>query len=336
MYITEINKNKVLKMAGKNTFRFVHEAAGIDFEKPVIYLYGEGPFTLRKIWENLPHLNYDYKVLIIFRRQWKSGLSIVKLLGRDDFTIEVKSRTYFDYKTIPDTICRKSDFNEARKENCVHFYVIAQRNDYTQPEKGRDNSGYGRKAIKDNTRYYIENIAECYENTAMARKYPYRLSLIEEGGTGKKFDWNIYENIPHRYGEKIPVSDIFDKSGYYVCARRAELKRRAENLRAERAKSEYLRTDISHYIPELKAAAEEAKKSFANDVLTASCADEFDELYNKVRTIKNIYWDIERFEKYEKEKCFASVNAAIEYYNKIMQKIGSMNQQEEPAHLTSA
>ena len=184
-----------------------------------------------------------------------------------------------------------SDFNEARKEKCIHFYVVAQRKDYTQPEKERDNSGYGRKTIKDNTRYYIENIAECYE-AAMKSKYPYRLSLIEEGGTGKKFDWNIYENIPYRYGEKIPVSDIFDKSGYYVCARRAELKRRAENLRAERAKSEYLRTDISHYIPELKAAAEEAKKSFANDVLTASSADEFDKLYIKAMAMKNICWDI--------------------------------------------
>lgn len=327
--ITNTNKTNVLKTVGKNTFRFIRETAGIDFEKPVIIRQGRGPFTLRKVCETIPGFNCNYTIMVIIDHYIR-GWHVVKLTKSGlDFVTELKSATYFDFHTIPDTFYRKSDFEKLRKDD-REFFVIAQLADYNLPLKQRKPYSYGRKPIDENKRYIIESKSYSLIVTG-GEKYLHRLSLIEEGGTGKKFDWNIYENVPYRYGQKFELSELFDKSGYCVYKRRAELKAKAAKIRAERAKKEYMQTDTARYIPELKAALEEAKAFVSKEVLEISNYDAARDMQEKMRSIAFVYHDITHFEVNEREKNYPSVNAVKAEFEKIMGKIKELKAEKTPA-----
>lgn len=317
--IMNTNRNNVLKTVGKNTFRFIREVAGIDFEKPVIIRQGRGPFTLRKVCETIPGFNCNYTIMVIIDHYIR-GWHVVKLTKSGlDFVTELKSATYFDFHTIPDTFYRKSDFEKLRKDD-RQFFVIAQLADYNLPLKQREPYSYGRKPIEENKRYIIESKSYSLLVTG-GEKYLHRLSLIEEGGTGKKFDWNIYENVPYRYGQKFELSELFDKSGYCVYKRRAELKAKAAKIRAEREKNEYLNTNTDHYLPELKAAAKNLNEQLSRDAETGCNYNALDALITKAYDIRRIYLKVELFEKKATEKGFSSIKQIKDEFDRIMKEI---------------
>lgn len=323
----------VLTAAGKNTFRYIREIAGIDFTRPVIINQIDGKFTINQIWKTLPHVNYDYSVCVILSRNmetkypdsWMNRYYIVKLTyggTANDFVTEIRSETYFDSHTKPDDIYRKTDFNDIRKTETVKAFVIAQKKEYNVPIKIRKKYGSENYKIKENERYTaIKPSYTYYGHEPCYTKIITRFDLKERDGNRQK---PHYANVPFIPGnsEYGNIETFFDKSGYYVQGKRDSLKRRAKALRDERAKALYLETDTSNKATDAKIAVTKAKTyiigllAATNDYKTVSKIAhilDFD--------FKWIVFDLELFEKRTANKEYSSIESSEKAYNNIMQKI---------------
>lgn len=312
-----VTKKEILKEAGKNTLKFLHDGVGFDYEKPIIMSKIDGNFTLKKVWSIIPHINYDYKLVVLIRNTHtfnKNRFHAIIAKSEESFEIEIKT-TYYDWQTRPDTFFRKSDFNNLRKKNDTETYIIAQKKEYLlQPVK----YVYTVRTLKDNVRYSIHNKSYTYyaENKG---KYLSYMELVETGKQGKsiQFDCPVI-----RQGDKniITVSSLLDASGYYVFNRRQELKRRANALRAEREKAAYMVTDETERINQAKSYAADAKRHI---IETLEKAETYDTVYSVHRNVYELAWlyrDIEQFAEYAGNKKYNSKEHADKNFNRIVEQ----------------
>lgn len=298
----------LLKAAGKNAFKYLHENFGFDFKKPFILERGNTSFTINKVWSVIPHVNYDYTVCVIV-----SGYTpyyyCVQILS-NDFNIELPNKNAFEWKTRPETYYRKADFNRDRKQT-LDYFIIAQKKEYCLPiVKTR----YGNYTFLENVRY-----------TNVVKNGTYGITF-NEPNQGKKTYFSVGNYI---YGKSDDIRNNpvhwFDKSGYLTYYKREELKRKAKKIREERQKAKYLETDNTNKITEVKAAAEQAKQ-FIIDKLSSA------KIYEEIKNISHvldwsfswIMFDVELFEQRTNNKEYSSIEESENAYNSIINKINKM------------
>ena len=291
--ITIVSRKEILDKVGKNTFRFLHETDGYNFTKPVILNKFSGSFTLKKLWSIIPHKNYDYNVCVLFnipcgRYDREKEYHVVRICGENEFDIELKANTYFNWTTVPNTFYRKADFTELRKRNNIETYLIAQRKDYQTTITEKEPYSVG--TLDDNVRYFFDKEQYAYTSN-MEKKYISELHLRDTTGKGKK----IVYRVPQYYRKDLTFYDILDNSGYYVYNRRAELKRRAAALRAEREKAAYNEYDTTGMIEKAVNAAEKTKSAIIKKIQAAADCDSMYALHRKLYDIAWLYYDIESF-----------------------------------------
>lgn len=295
----------LLKAAGKNTFKYLHENFGFDFEKPFILEEGTNNFTINKVWSIIPHCNYDYTVAVIV-----SGYTpyyyCVQILS-NDFNIELPNKNALEWKTRPETYYRKADFNNDRKKT-LDYFIIAQKKEYCLPiiEKR-----YGNYTFLENVRY-----------TNVVKHSTYGITF-NEPKQGKETYFSVGNYI---YGKSDDIRNNpvhwFDKSGYLTYYKREELKRKAKKIREERQKAKYLETDNTSYIAKVKYEFNKLKTyaigliAAANSYETLNCISRYFDL-----KITWILFDIELFEKRTNNKEYSSIESSIAAYNNIMAKI---------------
>ena len=147
----------------------------------------------------------------------------------------------------------KGDFDEYRRDPC-EVYIILQ-NDEHKTKKGeytKANAATRYKLI-DTEKYYgdvsawIMQDRNSGEKTRISRCYWY-------SGDKKRSE---------------QLSDVLDKSGYYIRDRRENLKKRAAALRAERAKTSYSHQDTAADVAEIENAATETRLYIADALRNA-------------------------------------------------------------------
>ena len=304
----------VLNAAGKNTFRFINFTLGIDFQKPVIIYHGSGNFTIKKLWDLLPHKNHDYNVAVIVPSRYAYNGHKIATINESGFDITgfYEISIYFDNKkTIPDTYNRKSDFEQDRK-NASHYYMIAQCKEYAIPVKKREDCF--RYTFNEYDRYIILNDEYNSSNSMYFRDIQKQ---------GKKQYYSTGSNYYHEKDSEYRPVNWFDRSGYFVRNRRETLKNKARALHCEREKTKYLDSDIGY--SQSKAIREQVVNLKAAIIKKL----ENETSYEKTKPITGLlYWDFEGilydtelFIKRTAGKEYSSITSSTKAYTSIMEKI---------------
>lgn len=297
-------------------FRQLHKLYGFDFESNFIYYEHTGNFTANAIIKNASNqagaqLNTtNYKMVLLV----KPFLIWGKQNANTWYLVNIEK----DNKPCADVgnICSKSgiydgldyfftlqDFNNERKDKKVKAVLIAQRAELLKPEKVN--------YIEYGERYVVTDV-----HTASYKGEIYISSAAIKDENGKKTALRRYERDIKTF------DDIIDKSGYIVLERRKDLKRRAEALRAERKKNEFLAADLSKYLYDAEKRMNDVKSVISDYMLKAQTSGDIAKInFYKLERVFSLY---ERLTAGLQGKTFASINSVENVYNSICEYIDSI------------
>lgn len=308
------NIMKKLLKAELNAARMLHNAFDIDFEKNFNIYYLKGNYTINKIYNTIDQGVKNETIIILTRNKnnYNKDFHLVTIKNGAvniehkiyQYTRNIKKRVNIDY------FFRKSDFETMRKAAETETYIIIQREELKTPAKKND--------LDFNARY--KNISK-YSNTmgnGRGNSWIYRLFLKHLENNAPEIEYNInYYNIKSKN-----INDFIDKSGYLLERRRSELKRKAANLKAEREKAEYLKTENSAQIKELENIFKETKKRIIFDL---EKSNDYKITQNIGRLLYfdfcRIEQDIKRFTEKTNSKDFASIEKSNEFYNNLKKRL---------------
>jgi len=127
------------------------------------------------------------------------------------------------------------------------------------------------------------------------------------------------------YGRNYSDRYTLDKSGYIVDIRKENLKRRADDLRKERAKNAYLLTDNTAKVEELRRKISIRKAEIVNDLISATDAKSVKDVASKLDW-GGLYSVMSLFEDYERltnTRGYSSIESSERAYNTILEKLGA-------------
>lgn len=127
------------------------------------------------------------------------------------------------------------------------------------------------------------------------------------------------------YGRNCSDRHTLDKSGYIVDIRKENLKRRADDLRKERAKNAYLLTDNTAKVEELRKKIAVRKAEIVNDLISATDAKSIKNVASKLDW-GGLYSVMSLFEDYERltnTRGYSSIESSERAYNTILEKLGA-------------
>ena len=297
-------------------FRQLHKLYGFDFKSDFIYYEHTGNFTVNSLLKNAGNeagaqLNpIDYKMVLLvkpflkYREENTNTWYLVDIDGYNKPSVDVgniysKSGIYdgLDY------FFTLSDFNNERKDKKVKAVLMAQKGTLLKPEKVN--------FIDYGERYAVADVS-----TISYKDGKYISSVTVKDGNGRK-------TVLKQYGRDIKtVDDLIDKSGYIVNERRAELKRRAEAIRAEREKADFLKADLSKYLYDAKNRMNDVKSVISDYMLKAQISGDIAKInFYKLERVFNLY---ERLTAGIQGKTFASINSVERIYNDMCEDIDSI------------
>lgn len=320
---TSTTINTILK-TDKNALRALAGVFGFDFEADFIAAELDVPFTVNKINKFLAGAGVDVwesctVALVQSPVRWRADALYVAKINYSDFDINFRiiDSGLYNVRGL-DEYSRRGDFNEDRKQEGGRVYIISQNKKLLKmPYKCREPFD-----INSETRYILKDASELWAwDPVQKRSYKKRgVSTLEL-------------TLPNaRRARKVNaaadnISEVFDKSGYFIKPKRDTLKRRAAALRAERQKAEADAADHSAALAEISAKIEDLKKAAADAILTAKNKN-----FNK---ITNILWRYDGLEGVVKnyvdfetacnEKKFSSIENYTRDYNEIKNRINSVN-----------
>lgn len=297
-------------------FRQLHKLYSFDFESDFIYYEHTGNFTVNSLLKNAGNeagaqLNTaDYEMVLLVKPFLKWGKKntntwyLVDIKENNKPSVDVGNiyRKSGIYDSL-DCFFTLQDFNNKRKDKKVKAVLIAQKRELLKPEKV--------KYIDYGERYSVTDV-----RMASYKGGKFISSASIKDGNGKK-------TVLYRYGRDIEtVDDLIDKSGYIINERRKDLKRRAEALRAERKKNEFLAADLSKYLYDADKQMNDIKSVISGYMLKAQTSGDIAKInFYKLETVFNLY---ERLTAGIQGKTFASINSVERIYNDMCEDIGSI------------
>ena len=315
---TNANKRELLNI-NIRSLRVLHDVFGFDFCKPYSILKITGNYTVNQINKAAESAGYvDSKIVVLTcttgHDYYGERLKVVEIMG-SDFNIKFRKRIpyFLDKKNRPlDDFYAKTQFNDIRKlENAIAFVVVQRVNDLKYKAESRNNS------IDFSERYSVVDVRRCTDGKGA--HWISSIEIIQRDGDGKK---RVYSagNRPDT------TENIIDKSGYIVNERRAELKRKADALRAERAKAAYNETDNTEKINELRTLISARKREIIAMLTKAKTATEINKAQNLLgySGLYGIVSDYERFVENTKNKAYSSIEASDKAYMRIRNKLDKM------------
>lgn len=310
-----------------NAGRYLHNAFGIDFYKPFNMYYLKGNYTINKIY-NIIHNDTKTETLggtiILLTKNPDSYNKDLHIVTIKNGNINIEHKVYKHTGNIKkrvniDYYFRKSDFETTRKNNTTETFIIYQQKEYRTEQK--------ENKINYNERYKTIDKCSCKMGDGRGNTWLYRLFLKSLENNTPEFEYEIdYYNF-----KTNNINEIIDKSGYLLCQHRADLKRKAQTLKAERQKAEYNKTDNTEKIKELETIIKETK----NDII--KCLSESNNHKTTSKIGRLIYFDFsyieqdfeifkdktinKKFESIEKsDNCFNSIKNKIDEINKKMKE----------------
>ena len=302
----------------------LHNAFGFDFNKPFKAAYFESNFTIASARKVLDIPFDDFIIIIRNPANYCRGdrFSVVKAIGDGFDLISGRELGYFrNYKQSLDDYFRKSDFNEDRKSKAARVYLFYQAPEYRRRAKARAIDYFGRYIVKDTIKGHYNGI-----------EYASQVELMPLDDNGHRFTW-------HPCGERtICTSDMktlencIDKSGYILTARRQDYKRRAAELRRERQRAAYLKTDDTAKVNELGNMIAATKAAVIVELEKAATPGEFDKVGEKINGWHGLKWIVYNFENYKAKTAareYASIKDAITAYNRIAYELEALTKEGE-------
>lgn len=308
--LTNLQQTKTDLMKG------LHLVYGFNFEQPYRVAKVCGSTTVRALEKSVCADKNDKVVALVKDGQCYKAVVLTPYASQG-FDIE-KPRAIHCARGISwwkafDTYCFKRSFSDARANCDAEIIVVAQDVkfffNHTDTEK------------------YASRVANRTNSASKSVDVRYKLIEVEEHtyGTDLVFtsDGNHIHYATARPKDNETVTDVLDKSGYYVRAYREALKKRANERRAEIKRAEVQRTDFSSKITTLREVIKARRELLANELHNATTAKDLEAVRDSLSFwggLLDIVRDFEEFEQNAKDKSFASVEASEALYNRILKK----------------
>lgn len=310
---TTQNAVKEILTANRKALQFLNGAYGFDLQKPFTAIKHTGKFTVKVIEDLLkPEQLKNPKIILMMAmpsRYHESGIELkpVELAG-GRFETEQPRRgyNYFVWRwRMNNYYYRKSDFEFDRKNAAAPVYIFAQSAEHLLPVRGDEPHDYKERF----------NFVD-YKEYGGADGYIYGLMLKERDRNGDKFEFHV-----ERWHKKTKdPRELIDKSGYLLINRREELRRRADQLRKDRKKAEFVAVDYSARLAEVAERVEAAKKELAAAVLNVQTEEDARKVERASGALWYIYLDFEYLKRRINGKEYASTEKAENAFAEIGEK----------------
>lgn len=245
-------------------------------------------------------------------------------------TLQTGDRFYIDYSgaTIPyyiggkhttvDDYHSRGTFENLRKNNTRSFVICQKRADLAT-----DNP----HPVNLESRFKIEKINKYgYQNSSAS--YIGDVETRRTDDNGSRYTYNQRGMVIYRGRDEYQnINELFDKSGYIVNRKRAELKRAAAARRAEKASAAFKATDNRETIKALRTAAEAKKAEYIKRLTEATTGDEISKAAEGLRSyngLGGIIKDIENVEARDAAKDYPSINSFNNDIERINKKLNDL------------
>lgn len=332
MYNPEIMKALEAAPKGRYTARALHDAFGIDYNRPFFARSIAGRFTVNQILKAIDAAGIDpskaVNIVLIrdasrpnsYRGEWHAVT--ISAAGRVD--IEHRDKYYSAPTTRKesgfDWFCRKADFEDLRKSSDAAAVIISQQIEHlhkTAPVE-IDRAGAVERYKLIDVHFALESIG--------GRRYVHDITIQSRSNAGTRHNIESHGRIIYA-GAEYPAdpSEIIDKSGYFVKDRRKDLQRRARALKAEREKAAYIQTDDRERVKELERLLSVKQLEASRAIMAAETYEEMKAAGKLIDDYKTgLIWSFYALERYKQntaEKKYSSIDAATRAYNEIRARL---------------
>ena len=303
-----LNNKKELLNIEVNTFRVLHNLYQFDFEKEHKAIKHAGKFTINSLVKTYDLNLIDDKIVLLVGNVsgWENYLHLVELGYNNLIEIETKPHRSGIYNCKITDFISKKYFEEARKNENIVVWIIAQNVNLLSDKK--------QFVFVNNHRFKLLDTGYKTYNPTAKQSYYSKIKL---------FDTVNNKSIEYRPETKTDnINLIIDKSGYLIETERNKLYFKAKRLKSERLKNEFVTTDYSDQLNELSLISGKLKTKLIdvlyNNVFNFELLKNYNDLVFK---IKYLQLDIERCNTKLLNKSYSSIAAADVEFNAIVNKV---------------
>lgn len=299
--IKTITKKEFLKRTGAKSCQTLADVFGFDFMQSCTIAEGKGPYTLKQIKDALQLNNNTLTVILNKRantyndRPEYRGVRVANDFSGFDIDFKFyraeEKRRNRDFKEY----YRKRDFEDERKEWGV-FYVISQ--DRTAIRQTRptwnikpNQTPFDRYKVLNKTVVYF---CKDWHGPSWVRRFDY---LDNANGTRRSISPCTFTDPKIKEGERQPLGDVVDASGYILTNYHHALKERADRYKMQKRKQEAENLDTTKQINELKKQFEALKSELCDKIKNAQTAEQMEKVQNIIRHLYNFIYYIEWHKK---------------------------------------
>ena len=302
---------KKLLSVDRHAMQCLHITLGFDFNKPFDVWEVSGRFTVKQIEKEAAKRGYNGAVIAVCVRDlngWNKDFSLVSI---SNGTISIDHKCpYFSSWGRLDTFCTKVSFEDMRKSDSAEAVVFVQdRSDVKKPVE---------KPVDFSERFKLECVNTCTDGRGA--HWISRLKLVQTTNNGKNVEYGGPWYIDGTRDKPQNVNEVIDGSGYLLRERRAELKRKAAKLRADREKAAYDASNNEKELAELRSMIASRKEIIVAQLQAASTYEDFRAVEKALAHwggLTGIVSDFERFERKTINKEFNSISASNSAYHAI-------------------
>lgn len=301
---------KALLHENPKALQFLHRVSGFDFTQPFYTIRGEGRFTYNQIEKQIDTYTRESLNIAMFIRSknnYLSKLYYVPIILARFAPVLPRGTPLWDYNLNDFNTIRS--FEETRKDETDHYYVVFQATQYRKPCK--------EKPFDYNARY---EVLKTYPGSINGTYYIYDLDVIDKGTMPryvsiipKKF---LYPRELEAAGTNI--HNYIDKSGYYVSHFRHELHERLRTFKANNAHQAVLQTDFTPTLYELDAKLKSAQKLVASYASRATTYEDYTNLKIMAGCTGSMINSIEVIRRKlnnDEYKSLSSIMYDVDYFN---------------------
>ena len=290
--------------------QFLHYASGFDFNSPFHVSSGTGRFTFNKVMAQVSSIIKGPVNVALFVKVNNSYLPRLYYVpvGNSGFK-PTESGLWNTYYYNVDDFNTQRRFEEVRKNETDHYYIVIQSKSYSKP--------WHEKQFDYNARY---EVLKTYPGSINGTDYIYDLDIIDKGTmpryvsiTPNKF---LYPRELEAAG--TDVHNYIDKSGYYISHFRHELHERLRTYKTQKAHQTVLETDFTPTLYELDAKLKAAQELVASYASHAKTFEDYTNLKimagctgSLINSIETIRYKLNN----DKYKSLSSVMYDVDYFN---------------------
>lgn len=321
----------------RDLMRALNAVFGFDFCAPYHVIDLNGKYTVNKIRKAVEAVaplyavnRYAFRVVALcsvsYPTYYAGRLYAVEITP-DGFDVDRArgvNQSRFSSSNSFDYCYKKAQFDELRKEESARCFVVVQASEHLRIYQGVSRTWRREDLMKPGERYDLEKVNTFVYQFGGA-SYISELEMKTRTASGELIR---YELPRYSRRDAIPaenVGEIIDKSGYLLQERRADLKRRADQARAEKERAAYQETDNREKVETPRNIIGTKRHALAYELEHAETAEDVATLYKKLRNygdgFARIVEDFDRFEARTNAKSYPSIAASEKAYSDILARL---------------